>query len=124
MTNEEALAILDTIPTIGEQVDALEMAIDALKHPRQQCIAKIELPKEELEKIFQKVLHESKQALPLERKTGKWIPATPLPMEADSYKHKRYWKCSVCGGHDFFNPQYSEKIKFCRYCGAELEVDE
>ena len=31
MTNEEALAILDTIPTIGEQVDALEMAIEALQ---------------------------------------------------------------------------------------------
>lgn len=30
MTNEEALEILDTIPTIGEQVDALEMAIKAL----------------------------------------------------------------------------------------------
>ena len=29
--NEEALAILDTIPTIGEQVDALEMAIEALQ---------------------------------------------------------------------------------------------
>ena len=54
----------------------------------------------------------------------KWIPATPLPMEADSYKHKRYWRCGVCGGHDFFNPQYGEKIKFCRYCGSELEVDD
>lgn len=31
MTNEEALAILDTIPTISEQVDALEMAIEALE---------------------------------------------------------------------------------------------
>lgn len=31
MTNEEALEILDTIPTIGEQVDALEMAIQALE---------------------------------------------------------------------------------------------
>lgn len=30
MTREEALQILDTIPTIGEQVDALEMAIQAL----------------------------------------------------------------------------------------------
>ena len=30
MTKEEALKILDTIPTIGEQVDALEMAIEAL----------------------------------------------------------------------------------------------
>ena len=31
MKREEALEILDTIPTIGEQVDALEMAIEALK---------------------------------------------------------------------------------------------
>ena len=31
MTNEEALEILDLIPTIGEQVDALEMAIKALE---------------------------------------------------------------------------------------------
>lgn len=31
MTREEALKILDTIPTIGEQVDALEMAIEALR---------------------------------------------------------------------------------------------
>lgn len=31
MTKEEALKVLDTIPTIGEQVDALEMAIKALE---------------------------------------------------------------------------------------------
>lgn len=31
MTREEALERLDRIPTIGEQVDALEMAIEALK---------------------------------------------------------------------------------------------
>lgn len=31
MTREEALQLLDTIPTIGEQVDALEMAISALE---------------------------------------------------------------------------------------------
>ena len=30
MTKDEALYILDHIPTIGEQVDALEMAIEAL----------------------------------------------------------------------------------------------
>lgn len=34
MTNEEALEILDTIPTIGEQVDALEMAIEALEQTK------------------------------------------------------------------------------------------
>ena len=31
MTKEEALKVLDTIPTISEQVDALEMAIKALE---------------------------------------------------------------------------------------------
>lgn len=31
MTVEDALNILDTIPTISEQVDALEMAIEALE---------------------------------------------------------------------------------------------
>ncbi len=34
MTVEEALKILDTIPTISEQVDALEMAIQALEQTR------------------------------------------------------------------------------------------
>ena len=34
MTIDEALEVLDTIPTIGEQVDALEMAIKALEQPR------------------------------------------------------------------------------------------
>lgn len=32
MTREEAIQILDTIPTIGEEVDALEMAIKALEN--------------------------------------------------------------------------------------------
>lgn len=31
MTREEALEILDRLPTIGEQVDALDMAIEALE---------------------------------------------------------------------------------------------
>ena len=34
MTKDEAIKILDTIPTIGEQVDALEMAIEALEEQR------------------------------------------------------------------------------------------
>ena len=34
MTKEKALEILDLIPTIGEQVDALEMAIKALESQR------------------------------------------------------------------------------------------
>lgn len=38
MTKEEALKILDTIPTIGEQVDALEMAIKALEEQPDKII--------------------------------------------------------------------------------------
>ncbi|MBO7733858.1 MAG: hypothetical protein J6S67_14945 [Methanobrevibacter sp.] len=34
MTREEALEILNTIPTIHEQVDALEMAIEALENQK------------------------------------------------------------------------------------------
>jgi rubrerythrin len=34
MTREEALEILDTIPTIHEQVEALEMAIKALENQK------------------------------------------------------------------------------------------
>lgn len=41
MTKQEALEILDTIPTIGEQVDALEMAIEALaKESSEDCISR------------------------------------------------------------------------------------
>ena len=35
MTIEEALEILDNIPTIGEQVDALEMAIETMRKHQQ-----------------------------------------------------------------------------------------
>ena len=38
MTKEEALKILDTIPTIGDQVDALEMAIKALEERSDEII--------------------------------------------------------------------------------------
>ena len=41
MTREEALQNLDTIPTIGEQVDALEMAIEVLSaEPCEDCISR------------------------------------------------------------------------------------
>ena len=47
MTNKEALEILDTIPTIGEQVDALEMAIKALEQqPCEDCISREEVKNE------------------------------------------------------------------------------
>ena len=46
MTREEALEILDRLPTIGEQVDALEMAIEALEQS-QWIPCSEQLPKED-----------------------------------------------------------------------------
>lgn len=34
MTNDEAIKILDTIPTKGDEVDAIEMAIEALEETK------------------------------------------------------------------------------------------
>lgn len=44
MTKERALEVLDHIPTIGEQVDALEMAIDALESYKEGKWIKINNP--------------------------------------------------------------------------------
>lgn len=58
MTNKEALAILDTIPTIGEQVDALEMAIEALQERKWNVIKKRSMTKEEREEWSEKLGYE------------------------------------------------------------------
>lgn len=69
MTKEEALAILDTIPTIGEQVDALEMAIEALQHHHIACI-KVDFSEEDKRQLVKKVVenlkHEKVICLPNE----------------------------------------------------------
>lgn len=55
MTREEALKVLDTIPTIGEQVDALEMAIKALE--REPVLDKIRAEIEALPKTYPFINH-------------------------------------------------------------------
>ena len=50
MTREEAIEILNTIPTISEQVDALEMAIKALE--QQPILDKIRAEIEELDLFY------------------------------------------------------------------------
>lgn len=47
MTREEALQILDTIPTISEQVDALEMAIQALSQESILDKIRVEIDRQE-----------------------------------------------------------------------------
>ena len=126
MTRDEAIKEIDDLRCdIGSAYDdanlspiwnALGMAIDALKHPREQCIAKIELPEEELEKIFQKILHEHVQVLPPERKTGRWIDEGYI----GSGNHQ--YRCSVCGHVDeqarFVN------VPYCWHCGSEMKPKE
>ena len=123
MTRDEAIKEIDDLRCdIGSAYDdanssliwnALGMAIDALKHPRQQCIAKIELPEEELEKIFQKILHEHVQVLPPERKTGRWI----------NHGEDGYVECPICGRLTTCEGNI-EDLHYCFWCGARLEVDE
>ena len=55
MTKEEALQILDTIPTIGEQVDALEMAISALEQQNKR------MSDEDMAKFKQELIDASKE---------------------------------------------------------------
>ena len=52
MTYKEALEILDTIPTIGDQVDALEMAIKALEEKDQGMDKLIETVNDLIPKVI------------------------------------------------------------------------
>ena len=134
MDREEALKILDTIPTIGEQVDALEMAITALeqqnnvpdtnvgKIPCEDAISRlaaqeaitmsVEL-KENPFKIWGRI-----QNLPSvnPQKTGRWVEVTD---EETLTTRKYHYECSECGSH----LKAVEKTRYCSECGALLLVD-
>lgn len=62
MTNEEALKILDTIPTISEQVDALEMAIKALEQTKWIPVSE-RLPEDRREVLVTAYWHETYQVM-------------------------------------------------------------
>ena len=122
MTREEALQILDTIPTIGEQVDALEMAIEALEQqPCEDCISREEVMKF-LEKEDWADTVEGVLALPLVTPKliiGRWIEVIE---DTDSSGCKRNWhyKCSICGNEDSCWGEYN----YCPICGAEMAESE
>ena len=100
MTREEALKHLDTILTVGEQVDALEMAIEALKEmpveeyrqrlmevfhnsDHDELLAYVVMPKEEEFKSLEDILRKHK----FEPRThGEWIPITYRPMDEEEYE--------------------------------------
>ena len=116
MTREEALQILDTIPTIGEQVDALEMAIKALEQePSGDLISREEtltafadyvgsgMSMDDYDALWNIVA--KMPAVRQESKTGHWVWNT----------NKTYCKCSECGigmGHTEYD--------YCPNCGARM----
>lgn len=145
MTKDEALKVLDTIPTIGEQVDALEMAIEALKQepcdnatlkdifcmgceykeqePCEDCISR-----EAVEEITWKepsytdalnVLAEVRD------KVRQLPPVTPQPKTSrwirfKEFEHGYYHlKCSECGQY-WSVDGHAKTFKYCFNCGAKM----
>ena len=124
MTREEALKILDTIPTIGEQVDALEMAIKALEQePIGDLISRQAVLDKTIRvnsiwksitnskgKNLEEIVSELPSVNPQEPKTGHW----------DS----RTCKCSECGYQIAFSEYAERKYKYCPNCGADMRDKE
>ena len=131
MTREEALYWLDTIPTIGEQVDALDMAIKALEQePCEDAISR-QAAKRALEDRFMELQkrHDDKRyetnyclntilELPSvnpQEKTGHWVGIDEEP-------HEDY-ECDKCG---YVVSTFTENIephteyKFCPNCGCRM----
>ena len=131
MTKEEALKVLDTIPTISEQVDALEMAIKALEQQpctnfaetSQDCISKESVRqlicKNNDKYGYSDRFHEfTEECLQLpsvtpQPKRGKWIE------QNDTSKHHYGWYyCSECGAY------IMSKCNYCSECGSYNGGDE
>ena len=145
MTKEEALQILDTIPTIGEQVDALELAIKALEQqPCEDCISRqaaideIEYEFEMINSALDSMTLDFNARERLRQRRGEAIEilnsiqqlptATPSPIigrwievidDTDSSGCKKNWhyKCSICGNEDSCWGEYN----YCPICGAEMK---
>lgn len=89
MTREEALQILDTIPTISEQVDALEMAIQALsQEPCSNCCNGNQIEKA---KLCQK-----SYLAGMEHKQAEANNALNMCDDAISREAVKKWICKTC----------------------------
>lgn len=128
MTREDALKVLDTIPTIGEQVDALEMAIEALEQePCEDAISRAWL-KESIHNFYHGLKHtpteEDIQAyidvapsVTPQPKVGEW-----LEKEVNSETAIMVWqsaRCSVCDKyHTTPYMYYFSHYDWCPNCGS------
>ena len=103
MTRAEALKILDTIPTIGEQVDAMEMAIKALED--------YESVTEFADRCRVCGTQYTKRA------KGTWIHRND--------DHNDWLECSECGYGSEGEVKYGQDTPYCPMCGADMrEVEE
>lgn len=102
MTREEALKILDTIPTIGEQVDALEIAIEALTYqnltkPNNTCDVDLISRQDAIEAVcdeceWERKCHEECQHIETLKSlpSAEAVPNNAVPSSlADVYKWER-----------------------------------
>ena len=125
MTKEEALKVLDTIPTIGEQVDALEMAIKALEQqPCDDAISRQAVPS-----IIEchKNIDSNDAIVWIEKEIGELPSVTPQPRtgrwiniwDKNDYGISTQARCNRC-------KQISDRPLgiFCKWCGARMEVEE
>ena len=140
MTREEALKILDTIPTIGEQVDALEMAIEALEQKpcndaisRAELLSKIDAERKHLLDLKMDgaehiVVHHARRiiedmpSVTPQPKIGKWLEKE---IHGDKVGEWQSARCSVCDKyHTTPYMYYFSDYNYCPNCGARMEVEE
>lgn len=138
MTKEEALKILDTIPTISEQVDALEMAIKALEQqPCEDVISR----QAAIDAIYKKYIG-GKGAIknaPIndlyadgleEAVDAVWdMPSVTPKTKTGQWEYVQYdtpnignWHCSRCRG--LYYSTDKPRWKYCPSCGARMEESE
>ena len=139
MTKEEALKVLDTIPTIGEQVDALEIAIEALEQePCDDCISRAELLSRidterkhllslKMDGAEHIIVHHARRIIEdmppvtLQPKIGRW-----LEKEVNSDKVIEEWQSARCSKCNLYHTTpysyYFDDYKFCPNCGARMEA--
>ena len=115
MTREEALQILDTIPTISEQVDALEMAIQALsQEPCDKCKY---FDGNSCQHYDYKVGYTQGYKDAQKQKSGKWTKMF-LTDTRDIY-----CQCSECGFIHKFIDGHTAQYNFCPNCAAKMESE-
>ena len=94
MTKNEALQILDTIPTIGEHVDALEMAIEALEQPAEpKWIPVSERLPENLEPVNITWVNHDPESYYVD------IKDKPFTATGIHYRGQWYWYSTTCADY-------------------------